>query len=180
MFNFPSQCSLYLQLWLTSKRWNYLLRTRETESSHSVTWKRGLNSACYPSWLGGGGGSHTFLGQECPEVNASRSGPSCLWVTMQPPLPENMACAQGPLLFTWNTFPDILPQHFHLISTKHLVGGSLQGNEWQRWDPVDLGPCFLQVAKVIMRGMWTCKWAMERGDRWEESSSWVITNFQWE
>lgn len=130
-------------------------------------------------------------GREPHVSGAGMSRSKCFQVRAQLPLSnyaatparEHGLCPGAPPIYMKHLprhSPSTLSSHFNKTFGRRLVGGSLQGNEWQRWDPVDLGPCFLQVAKVIMRGMWTCKWAMERGDRWEESSSWVITNFQWE
>lgn len=105
---------------------------RETGRKYCILplWKRGsklclMVSVCHPSSLGCGGGSHTFLGRECPQRNALR-------VTGLLPLEQDSShnhqgtrkpCQEPPQqALPRNTFPDFLPQSFSLIATKHLEG----------------------------------------------------------
>lgn len=132
ILTFNLGCLLYLQLSdFGLKDKPTCSDCRETKRKYCILplWKRGsklclMVSVCHPSSLGCGGGSHTFLGRECPQGNALRvTGPAAWGARQQPQPPGNT-----------ETMPRAPPPHFHetpsqTLSPSALV--SLQKNIWK-------------------------------------------------
>lgn len=116
--------------------------SRETERTYCILplWKRGsklclMVSVCHPSSLGCGGGSHTFLGRECPRGNALRvTGPAACGASRQPQPPERTPepCQEALPLSTQHLprhCPPTLQSHGNKTFGRCRVAGSMQGPE---------------------------------------------------